>query len=308
MANATATKPDKTPTAKKAPKQPPADTIWLRYHPWMEGIVGHIASWAIHALVIGVVLLFVLAYALGWIKTNKQIPTEAVTFVNDGGGGGNPSGSGDDRGGKAPLKEGVQANNNNAGNTTNPNTQNDRPDLTAVTKPNDPTFAPPHYVNADPEALKSIRGLDEVLSGKDFNPSKGVGGTGTGTGEGPGTGPGVGPGTGPARRGAHPQDGERGATAALEEHLDHDGAARRRLSVQASDERHHSRRPGRPLQPQRPGPRAVHYHRPVQARLTDGGRQGGPRSAPPRDSGGTSPNPTTFKTSQVPSVSKSGRR
>ncbi len=168
----------------------------------MEGIVGHIASWAIHALVIGVVLLFVLAYALGWIKTNKQIPTEAVTFVNDGGGGGNPSGSGDDRGGKAPLKEGVQANNNNAGNTTNPNTQNDRPDLTAVTKPNDPTFAPPHYVNADPEALKSIRGLDEVLSGKDFNPSKGVGGTGTGTGEGPGTGPGVGPGTGPGAGGA----------------------------------------------------------------------------------------------------------
>ena len=116
----------------------------------MEGLVGHIASWAVHTFVLGVVLLFVLAYALGWIKSNKQIPVEAVTFSNAGGGG-DPSGSGQDHGDKAPLAEGVHADKNNPGNTTNPSAQSDRPDLhDVVPKPDDPTFTPPHYVNADP--------------------------------------------------------------------------------------------------------------------------------------------------------------
>ena len=203
MANATATKSDKAPAPKKAPRRPPADTVWLRYHPWMEGVVGHIASWAIHAFVIGIVLLVVLAYAMGWIKTSKQIPVEAVTFALPGGGGGDPAGSGDDRG-KAPTEEGVHADKANAGNTTNPNTQNDRPDLPPVDmrKPEEQGFTPPHYVNADPDARKSIIGLDQALSGVNFNPSKGAGGPGTGTGDGTGTGTGAGPGTGPGPGGA----------------------------------------------------------------------------------------------------------
>ena len=198
MANATATRPDKAPTPRKAPRQPPADTVWLRYHPWMEGLVGHMASWAVHLIIFGIGLLFVLAYASGWIKTNKPIPVESVQFTEAGGGGGDPNGTGNDRGNTAPPKEGVQGDKTSPGNKNDATHPADRPTLNVQSHPDDVSFAPPRPIQDDPDAMKSFAGLNNALSDKltAGNPSKGVAGPGTGGGEGTGTGVGKGPGTG----------------------------------------------------------------------------------------------------------------
>jgi hypothetical protein len=202
-ANAVATNPAKAAGPKKNLKQPPADSVWLRYHPWMEGLMGHVASWAIHLLVIGGVLLWCgfLMYYFGFARPPHALPMEPVTF--DAGGGGDPTAAGNDRNAQGPLPEGVHADKNNPGNTTNPNESNDRPQL------NDPTvakdnidFSPNRQIPANPETGKSIANLQKSLAdklGDGRNPSPGVNGPGTspGTGDGPGKGPGKGPGTGP---------------------------------------------------------------------------------------------------------------
>ena len=107
-------------------RQPPSDSVWIRYHPWVEGVMGNIASWSIHLLILGVAILVSLAYAWGFIKQNHQLPVEPVQFA-DAGGGGSKDGSGDGPGGNhAPLDEGVKSDKPNDGNTT---ATQDRPHL-----------------------------------------------------------------------------------------------------------------------------------------------------------------------------------
>ncbi len=202
MANATATKPDKAPKAKKKEtRQPPADTVWLRYHPWMEGLVGHAASWAIHLVMIGIAVLCIIAY-VSWSKHNQHIPVEAVSFA-PAGGGGNPIGTGADRGNPAP-QEGVHTNQNSSGDKTTLTDPNDGAHLDDVQPHlNDVSFAPPRLIQDNPDSMRSVAGLENALRDKLSvgNPSPGAGGPGTGGGNGTGTGPGTGPDSGPGARG-----------------------------------------------------------------------------------------------------------
>src|ERR1700736_5891883 len=115
-ANVSATKPATKP--KPLGRRPPADTVWVQYHPWMEGLVGHLAAWGLHLAVVGVGLLVVLAYASGFLKQHPTLPVEPVSLV-DAGGGGNPNGTDNPNGGDhAPLNEGVHGDKDNPGNST----------------------------------------------------------------------------------------------------------------------------------------------------------------------------------------------
>ena len=204
--NASATLPDQAPMARLAPQQPPADTIWLQYHPWMEGLVGHGAAWAIHIGVIGTILFFVYAFAHGWIKWDRskdKIQMQAAEFEAVGGGGGSPTGSGQDHGEHAAPKEGVHADKNSSGNTNTPTPPPDAPHLDGfVPHPSDVSFTPPILVE-NPDAMRSVSGLENALRDKlsGGGSSRGNGGPGTGGGTGTGTGTGTGAGTGPGNGG-----------------------------------------------------------------------------------------------------------
>jgi hypothetical protein len=198
--NATATKPAKVP----ASKQPPENSVWIRYHPWIEGVMAHISAWSIHLLVIGGAVLWFtyLAYALGFAHAPRSLPMEAVR-LDIGGGGGNKEGTGTEKGGDhAPLKEGVQADKDNPGEKTNTVDQNDRPQLTDVQKQDIDVKFPPadaRLIKQDAGSMQSFASLDKDLRDKlrdGINPSKGNSGTGTGGGTGAGTGTGTGSGTG----------------------------------------------------------------------------------------------------------------
>ena len=196
-ANATAPKPVKKPS-----RQPPSETVWVRYHPWMEGAMGHLASWSIHLLIIGVAVLVSLAYAWGFIKHNQQLPVEPVQFA-DAGGGGNPEGTGTGPGDQAPPKEGVQSDKPNEGNTDK---SNERVALNPVEQQRVAQEFPPEvarYIQEGPESMKAFTDLDKTALDKlraGLTPSKGNGGTGkdggTGSGKDGGDGSGNGKGNG----------------------------------------------------------------------------------------------------------------
>jgi hypothetical protein len=197
--NAVATKPSPS-AAKKAPlRQPPADTVWLRYHPWMEGLAGHIISWAIHGLVlVSLVVGGWLLVVWGITRPPHSLPVAPVTFA-DAGGGGNPNGSGDDRGNHAPLKEGAASDKPNPGDSVTAPNRPSLPDV--IAKKVDQDFSAPdaRYIKEGPESARTFAELDKDLRDKlrdGINPSAGKAGPGTGGGEGTGTGSGTGSGTG----------------------------------------------------------------------------------------------------------------
>ena len=187
-ANATIDKPAKVPAAK----QPPANSVWIRYHPWIEGVLAHISAWSIHLLVIGGAILWFtyLAYVFGFARPPRSLPMEAVRF-QDAGGGGSKTGSGTEKGGDqhAPI-EGAAADNANSGQKTNTVDQSDRPKLTDLqAKKIDEAFAPAdaRYIKQDAGSMNTFASLDKNLRDKlrdGINPSKGNGGTGTGGGNG----------------------------------------------------------------------------------------------------------------------------
>ncbi len=192
MANATAPKPAKTPS-----RQPPPDSVWVRYHPWMEGAMGHVASWSIHLLVLGLALIIAWG-AFGFIRHNQKLPVEPVRFEDAGGGG--KEGSGDGPGGKhAPLKEGVRSDKPNDGNPDKPT---ERVALNPIEQQKATLEFPPadaRYIQQGPESTKTFLDLDKDLRDKlrdGINPSKGNGGTGKDGGTGSGKDKGVGPGNG----------------------------------------------------------------------------------------------------------------
>ncbi len=186
MANATAPEPVET-EAKKPSRQPPSDSVWVRYHPWMEGAMGHLASWSIHLLIIGVAVLVSLAYAWGFIKHNHQLPVEPVQLAADaGGGGGSNEGSGDGPGGDhAPPNEGVKSDKTNEGNTEKPA---DRVKLTEAERQKTAQEFPAadgQNTQRGPESMNTFHDLDMDLSDKlrdGITPAKGSGGTANGNG------------------------------------------------------------------------------------------------------------------------------
>ena len=198
--NATAPEPVET-EAKTPSRQPPSDSVWVRYHPWMEGAMGHLASWSIHLLIIGVAVLVSLAYAWGFIRHNHQLPVEPVQLAESGGGGGNKEGSSDGPDGKhAPLKEGVRSAKTNDGNTTKPAEDRPRLDEDAMRRATQQFPAKDaRYIQQGTEAMKSFLDLDKDLRDKlrdGINPAKGNAGTGKDGGTGSGKDKGVGAGTG----------------------------------------------------------------------------------------------------------------
>lgn len=202
--NATATKPAKAKVL--ASKQPPQNSVWIRYHPWIEGVMAHISAWSIHLLVIGGAVLWFtyLAYALGFAKPARSLPMEAVR-LEIAGGGGNKEGTGAEKGGDhAPLKEGAASDADKPGEKTNKVDATDRPQLTDVeVKKIDESFTPEdaRYIK-EVGSMQSFANLDKDLRDKlrdGINPSKGNGGTGTGGGEGAGTGTGAGSAAGPGK-------------------------------------------------------------------------------------------------------------
>ncbi len=198
-ANATAVKPARP----KAARQPPANSVWIRYHPWIEGVMAHISAWSIHLLIIGGAVLWFtyLAYALGFARPPRSLPMEAVTL--DSGGGGSEKGTGTEPGGEqhAPI-EAAANDKSNTGGTKNTAQPEDRPQLTDVqVKQIDQTFTEPvaRLIKQDVGSMKSFASLQNDVRNKlldGINPSKGNGGTGTDGGKGAGTGTGTGAGTG----------------------------------------------------------------------------------------------------------------
>ncbi|HVS38118.1 MAG TPA: hypothetical protein VMS17_21345 [Gemmataceae bacterium] len=202
MANATASKPDKAPKPKKTPRQPPADTVWLRYHPWMEGVVGHAASWVVHLFAVGIVLLFVMAYAFGWIKNNKPIPVESVQLA-DAGGGGDPNAANKTAVPNMVLPEGVHTDQNQTGDPNNAAPPVEKvylpPNLAA--KLDQGFQVPDQPGGATTTAASDLsKAIDDKLH-QYSSRSQGAGGVGAGGGNGPGAGVGTGPGTAPGVKG-----------------------------------------------------------------------------------------------------------
>jgi hypothetical protein len=197
--NATAGRPARLPAAK----QPPENSVWVRYHPWIEGVMAHISAWSIHLLVIGGAFLWFtyIAFALGFAHAPRSLPVEPVRF-EDAGGGGSKAGTGTAKGGDqhAPT-EGAVTDNANPGDKKSTVDQSDRPQLTDVqTKDIDVKFPPAdaRLIKQDAGSMLSFAHLEDDLRNKlrdGINPSKGNGGTGTGVGKGTGTGEGTGSGT-----------------------------------------------------------------------------------------------------------------
>ncbi|HBI46937.1 MAG TPA: hypothetical protein DDY78_29405 [Planctomycetales bacterium] len=194
---ATAGKQARVPAAK----QPPKNSVWVRYHPWIEGVMGHATSVSLHLLVIGGAFLWFtyIAFALGFAHAPRSLPVEPVVFA---GGGGNKAGTGTAKDGeKAAPKEDAETDKNNPGEKNPPIDSNDQPKLTDV-KPKviDPAFAPPdaRLIKSNLESMERFQKLNDDVQKKlreGLDASKGNGGTGTGGGTGAGTGEGTGSGT-----------------------------------------------------------------------------------------------------------------
>jgi hypothetical protein len=176
---------------------PPEEQFWVRYSPHHEFPLSTITSFALHVLVIGLMLLF--AFVLVAARPVHQMPVEAVRFA---GGGGNPHGAGDGPGRAAalPVEDGAKP-----GEDTTP--QEKRPGLDLPgPKPLLPADADPkkREVNdrTGPTKGQAITDLKERLArlGPSEKPGAGKGGAGDkgglGDGHGPGKGPGAGPGDG----------------------------------------------------------------------------------------------------------------
>jgi hypothetical protein len=183
---------------------PPDDAFWVRYSPHAEMPLSGVSSFALHALIFGLLLLCAYPLAGLFVKPVHQVPVEAVRF-DLGGGGGNLKGEGDGPGGprtRPPEEVG--------GNETNPqeNPTKDtlkpdpeRPHLPDLVKRFDPESARFIAQANPPENLKAFTKLSEdarkaLALGPRHDPGKGGGGSGSGGGTGDGRGTGTGNATG----------------------------------------------------------------------------------------------------------------
>jgi hypothetical protein len=198
------TAPTKEKTAKRSADQqlvPPDERFWQRYSPHAELPLSGAGSFALHALVLGVMVLLGVYGALWFGHANRSLPVEAVR-LDLGGGGGSRHGQGDEDG-KGEAR--VEAGNKTEETAPNPVTNQpaERPDLKV--KPADRT-----PIKFDDDSKRYIRQTEtqaarafEKLANAstrfrvDDKPrSYGKGGTGSGGGSGDGKGKGTGDGRG----------------------------------------------------------------------------------------------------------------
>jgi hypothetical protein len=179
------------------PVVPPDEQFWVRYSPHHEFPLSTVTSFALHVLVIGLLLLF--AFVLIASKPVNQVPVEPVRLA---GGGGKPHSVGDGPGhaGLPPVEDGAKpADNDNPPPEKPLALDNPRARPGIVLDDNDRRAIAARTGPTDRRALESL--LDRLHStyGPPQKPSPGQGGDGShgglGDGHGPGTGPGSGPGT-----------------------------------------------------------------------------------------------------------------
>jgi hypothetical protein len=195
-------------TARKLPRTPPEERFWKRYSPHGELPLSGVGSLALHALVVGTLVLW------SWLLWNKfnnwkpSLPVDTVQFR--GGGGGNIHGVGDASGAGQGLKEAVEAD-EPAQQKPADSTPTTLPQLpTAEAKRVESQFEPATaqrfisknrtqamdaFVHLDEKARASFRPRDP----DGVQPGKGQGGPGSGGGLGEGRGTGEGPGVGPGK-------------------------------------------------------------------------------------------------------------
>jgi hypothetical protein len=193
-ANATAESSVRLPAAK----QPPENSVWIRYHPWIEGVMAHISAWSIHLLVIGGAVLWFtyLAYALGFARPSRSLPMAPVRLAVPTGDG-QPVGAKAEGRDNAPPKEALP--DRNGGEQRNGlSSPIDRPELPSPPKEVIPEFPQSGERAANPggDTMGAFIELDRQLGEMRKTRSEGNGGTGPVAGTRPGDGPGQKPGAG----------------------------------------------------------------------------------------------------------------
>jgi len=199
MSNSVAT-PTKSP-APKLTRVPPEEQFWKRYSPHGEAPLSVAGSIGLHALGLGVLLLFAFYLASLFVTSTQSLPVEPVRIEAVGGGGGNPRGSGSGKGvGELVDAQGTP---DKDISQTGVDEAPARPSLNPVEKAQVQekydTASARFLSEANTEPAKAFARLDDKVRSKlsqGLNPGKGKGGTGSGGGSGTGSGDGTGSGTG----------------------------------------------------------------------------------------------------------------
>jgi hypothetical protein len=191
MTTATAQTPARTRVDLSG--QAPEERFWQRYSPHGEMPLSMAGSVAVHALVIGALVLATIYFASLFFKPNRSLPVEPVR-LNDNAGGGGAKGAIGDGPGRGGRVENVEA--GNLGN--DPGAQEKQPDVPKLT----PAQLSDIKIKFDDDAQRFIKdssapGTKAFAQLPDLIRRKLGDGLKEGPGKGPGTGPGEGPGKGP---------------------------------------------------------------------------------------------------------------
>jgi hypothetical protein len=190
--------------AKAQPNQGPGEeSVWKRYSPHGELPLSGAGSFALHALVVG---FLILASFLGlwFVKPSRNLPVESVR-LDLGGGGGSRTGEGLDKPGIGHGPEAVAQGQDNP-QQGNKEEAPPRPDLTpAEVKDLSLQFdnETVRRIQQGPDSMKAFARLNDNVRRKladGLNPGKGRGGSGSGGGKGTGVGTGEGGGRGEGKQ------------------------------------------------------------------------------------------------------------
>lgn len=192
------------PGAQALAKQPPLDEpVWKRYSPHGELPLSGAGSFALHALIVGFLVLWGLYLYSYFNKPSRNLPVESVR-LDLGGGGGSRTGEGDKPGiGHGP--EAVQQGQDNP-QQGNKEEAPPRPDLTpAEVKDLNLRFDSEtvRMIQKGPDSMKAFARLNDNVRRKladGLNPGAGRGGRGSGGGKGTGRGTGEGGGMGEGKQ------------------------------------------------------------------------------------------------------------
>jgi hypothetical protein len=181
---------------------PPEEQFWKHYSPHGEAPLSAAGSVTLHALAVGIFLLFSIFLASLFIESTRPLPVEPVRLV--GGGGGKRTGQGDAKG----VGTGAAEDADPTGKEEKlPGQEEDvppRPALTPVEKAKvreEYNPADYHYIE-NTEQGKALARVEKGIARKlrdGINPGKGRGGPGSGGGKDGGRGTGEGTGVGPGK-------------------------------------------------------------------------------------------------------------
>jgi hypothetical protein len=185
------TAPSVSPKSGGARPGLPDERFWKRYSPHGELPLSGAGSFAVHALVVGFLVLWGVYLAAYFARPSRALPVDPVWVLP--GGGGQPTGQGDERGiGHAPE---VAANPEPDHKTAAP----PRPDLRPA-EPAKPDLKFDRVIaKTDASAIARLNEAVRRQRADGLDPGRGRGGPGSRGGKGVGDGPGDGPGPGPGK-------------------------------------------------------------------------------------------------------------